>query len=275
MLGSAINSVLAQTFNDWELIVVDDGSTDNTADLVKSFTDHRIRYHHQPNQGRSTARNNGIGLSQGEYICFLDSDDRYLPEHLEVLHKTISSAEHKVGAFYTMVIEERDGQKRKVEQEQYRFERMIDHLLVNPIMTSRLCVHRDILKEEQFDPALSVGEDRELLARIATRYPVIEVPEWTVVYTEHEERTVSQNQEANLKHNIRLVNRMIRQHRQHISSKAARLARADAWHGLGRHYHRTGQWWKEMLWFLRAFLVRPGHRWKNSLHLLTHSRAEA
>jgi glycosyltransferase involved in cell wall biosynthesis len=84
LVGRAIRSVLAQTFQDWELIVVDDGSSDNTEEVVCSFQDPRICYiSHEVNRGGSAARNTGIKVARGEYVSFLDSDDEWLPEKLE------------------------------------------------------------------------------------------------------------------------------------------------------------------------------------------------
>src|SRR5688572_24151049 len=84
-LPYTVRSVLAQTMPDFELIVVDDGSTDTTRELIGSFAqnDPRVRYVYQENQGRSVARNNGAALAQGDYIGVLDSDDEYLPTTLE------------------------------------------------------------------------------------------------------------------------------------------------------------------------------------------------
>ena len=82
-LGEAIQSVLDQTFQDFELIVVDDGSTDNTKEVIGSFTDRRIKYIYQQNRGVSTALNVGISASRGEYIALLDADDIWLPHNLE------------------------------------------------------------------------------------------------------------------------------------------------------------------------------------------------
>jgi glycosyltransferase involved in cell wall biosynthesis len=81
-LAKAIESVLAQTYTDFELIIVDDGSTDSTQEIVAGFQDRRIRYHWQVNQERCAARNKGISISQGDYITFLDGDDCYLKEKL-------------------------------------------------------------------------------------------------------------------------------------------------------------------------------------------------
>jgi len=81
-LGEAIESVLAQTYSDFEIIVVDDGSTDDTPQVVRSFDDTRISYIYQENKGLSGARNTGIHHSQGRYIAFLDADDYFLPNKL-------------------------------------------------------------------------------------------------------------------------------------------------------------------------------------------------
>ena len=84
LVGRAIRSVLAQTFQDFEIIVVDDCSVDNTKEVVQSLADSRIRYlRHEINRGGSAARNTGIGAARGEWIAFLDSDDEWLPKKLE------------------------------------------------------------------------------------------------------------------------------------------------------------------------------------------------
>ena len=92
-IRDSIDSVLAQTFTDFELIVVDDGSTDTTAAIVDSYTDPRIRLIRQPNQGVSVARNTGLEAAQGEFITFLDSDDLYYPEFLKTLYHLMQSNE--------------------------------------------------------------------------------------------------------------------------------------------------------------------------------------
>jgi glycosyltransferase involved in cell wall biosynthesis len=92
-LSRSIGSVLIQDFQDWELLIIDDGSTDHTKEIVNSFNDQRIKYIYQENSERSAARNHGIKLATAEWICFLDSDDEYLQEHLKIFHKEIESNE--------------------------------------------------------------------------------------------------------------------------------------------------------------------------------------
>jgi glycosyltransferase involved in cell wall biosynthesis len=82
LIQRAIQSVLDQTYENWELIIIDDGSTDSTAQIIKGNNDNRIRYFFQKNAERSVARNNGILKANGEWICFLDSDDYFLSNHL-------------------------------------------------------------------------------------------------------------------------------------------------------------------------------------------------
>jgi glycosyltransferase involved in cell wall biosynthesis len=82
-LGEAVDSVLAQTYKDYELIVVDDGSTDQTREVAAAYGD-RTRYIYQDNRGLSAARNTGVAASKGEYVGFLDADDVWLPNKLEV-----------------------------------------------------------------------------------------------------------------------------------------------------------------------------------------------
>lgn len=235
-ISKAIQSVIDQEYGNWELIIVDDGSTDNTKEVVLSYRDERIKYYWQENAGRSAARNNGVDVASGEYICFLDSDDYYTKDHLHYLHQVIEQNGQPIAAFYTMIMELIDNRLLKVPVPHYKFENRVDEMLVNIIMTSRISGHHSVFEKERFDPKLSVGEDRELLVRIACNYPIIEVPEWTVVYIEHGDRTVNQNQEANLVHNISLVNDIVESHRGHLSKVASRLAKAITWYNLAKHY---------------------------------------
>ena len=99
LVGRAIQSVLNQTYQDFELIIVDDASTDNTEEMVKSIDDERLRYiRHEENSGTSVApRNTGIKAARGEYIAFLDSDDEWLPQKLEKQIDKFNSVSSDVG----------------------------------------------------------------------------------------------------------------------------------------------------------------------------------
>ncbi len=95
-LPRAVNSVLTQSYDNFELIIVDDGSTDNTETVVRDIKDTRIRYFKKENEERNIARNFGISHAQGDYVCFLDSDDYYYSNHLATVHNIILSKYAKV-----------------------------------------------------------------------------------------------------------------------------------------------------------------------------------
>jgi len=99
-LREAIVSALEQTYHDFELIVIDDGSTDNTKKMISAFRDPRLIYVYQENKGRSIARNVALNMAKGQYIAFLDSDDLYLPEKLALQVQYLDSNPH-VGMIYT------------------------------------------------------------------------------------------------------------------------------------------------------------------------------
>ena len=102
VIGRAIRSVLAQTFEDFELIVVDDGSTDNAQDVVKSFTDTRLIFlRHEQNRGATAARNTGISASRASYVTFLDSDDEFAPTKLE---EQVSALGNRLGSEDNIIV---------------------------------------------------------------------------------------------------------------------------------------------------------------------------
>src|SRR5690606_32151686 len=119
LLGRAIRSVLAQTDPDFELLLVDDHSSDETASVVSEFADDRIVYiRRQDNGGSSSARNTGIKRAQGRYIAFLDDDDEYLPEFLAETRQAFAVAPESVGATFckTSIVEDTPAGEKVVRE---------------------------------------------------------------------------------------------------------------------------------------------------------------
>lgn len=168
-LLTTIQSVLSQTCDDFEIIVVDDGSTDGTELAMGKIVDPRIRYIRQINGGGSKARNTGIDNARGKYIAFLDSDDVFLPHHLEQSRSTLS--EGSIICTYTQVIVERgDGiQFLKPPRAIRASEHMSDYLLRDRgfIQTSTLVVPRELAASVRYDETLSGGQDTDFAIRLA------------------------------------------------------------------------------------------------------------
>ena len=172
-LSRAVDSVMAQTFSDWELIVVDDGSTDGTDEMI--LRDYpAVRLHRQENAGVSAARNAGVALAAGEWIAFLDSDDAWLPEKLERQLSALAN-EPELRLSHTDEIWIRNG-KRVNQPKEYAksggaiYRRCLPLCCICP---SSALIRRDLFDETGgFDETLPACEDYDLWLRITARDPV-------------------------------------------------------------------------------------------------------
>jgi glycosyltransferase involved in cell wall biosynthesis len=172
-LPRSLDSVINQTFSDWELIVVDDGSTDGTDEMI--LRDYpAVRLHRQENTGVSAARNAGVALASGEWIAFLDSDDAWLPEKLE-RQLSVLANEPELRLSHTNEIWIRNG--RRVNQPK-EYAKAGGHLYRQCLPLCCICpssalIRRDLFDEiGGFDEAFLVCEDYDLWLRITAREPV-------------------------------------------------------------------------------------------------------
>jgi hypothetical protein len=179
MVVRAVESVLAQTYGDFELIVVDDGSTDGTADSLAGFGD-RLHYRWQPNRGVSAARNAGLRLAQGRIVAFLDSDDRWLPDHLEILTGMLDRHPETVLATTSprRVIGGRAGLSRA-----YVYDPLpVYFFAVSFGYPSCVAVRREVLTATgRFDEHMPVHEAVDLFMRLAIHGPFCMLQRRTIV----------------------------------------------------------------------------------------------
>lgn len=174
LMLQAVDSVFAQSFSDYELIVVDDGSTDNTKDVLSAFDGApNFRYHYQPNSGRSTARNQGLTLAQGDFILFLDSDDLLCTDALANLYRAAqsSAADMIVGQ-----VEFANEQLKKVwllkpSREMSREDRLTYSSLITGryfLLPGAVLLRRECLQNVAgFDRTLEPCEDYDFYLRVA------------------------------------------------------------------------------------------------------------
>ncbi|HEX5105760.1 MAG TPA: glycosyltransferase [Pirellulaceae bacterium] len=179
LVGEAVQSVLAQNYSMVEIIVVDDGSTDDTREQLARF-EGRIRYHYQPNAGLSAARNTGIGLAKGQLIALLDSDDAFHPQKLAI-QETYLAANPDVGLVATTSFSGEPIRWQEIPAGDVpdRRVRLEDVVLKSRFAPSSVLVRRECLDwAGPFDPELKSVEDREMWIRIAThdRMALIDLP---------------------------------------------------------------------------------------------------
>jgi len=193
LVPQSINSVLAQDYPNFEVIVVDDGSTDNTREVIEEQFGDRVRYIYQENAGLAAGRNTGIKAARGQYIAFQDDDDIWLPGKLTRqidalggcpdcglsygLCLSADSDGNSTGAVYGHSDEGRTGDN---------FELMLRR---HPILGPSVVVLRAALDEAGlFDETLSTAEDTDLFLRLTQRYPAIYIARPLVLVREHRGR---------------------------------------------------------------------------------------
>lgn len=168
-IAAAIDSVLSQTYPAVECIVVDDGSTDRTAEIVKAYGE-RVKYIYQPNAGRSAARNRGISMASGEFITFLDADDYLAPEKIG-LQLAFLEMHPEYDAVYCRVAYFEEGSKNS--QYSVRRRNPVGDILPELLFSNFITVHAPLFRKSAvekiggFDPSLSRYEDWDLFLRLA------------------------------------------------------------------------------------------------------------
>src|SRR5262245_42228248 len=192
-LRAAIHSVEHQTFQDFELIVVDDASEDETSEVVRSFSDPRIRYfRHETNKGEGATRNTGVRHAAGEYIAFLDDDDEWLPRKLEKQVPLLDGSGSNVALVYSgfwkvegtskEIVARVVPQKRGAVFRDMWFQNWIG--TPSTVMLRRACFE----KVGTFDEGLAFGADYDMWLRVAKEFEVECLTEPLVLYTVHANR---------------------------------------------------------------------------------------
>jgi glycosyltransferase involved in cell wall biosynthesis len=189
LIGKTLESVLAQRFHDFEVIVVDDGSRDNTKDVVDRFRDARLIYFLKDNGERGAARNFGADRAKGQYVNFFDSDDMMHPNHLEVASTMITSAPEIFHLGYDTRLE--DG---TVLSQSNSFRGAINKIILfdNVLSCNGVFLRKDIATDFRFseDRELSSSEDWELWIRLACRFNIHYLNEITSTVIDHDYRSL-------------------------------------------------------------------------------------
>ena len=169
IVGDTIRSVQAQDWQDFEIVVVDDGSRDNPAPVIEAIGDHRVRYIRQDNAGGGAARNRGIEAARGRHIAFLDSDDLFLPGKLSIMAAALKDDDGRTVLYSRMKVD------RGVDRYWIRPDRGIregedvgEYLFcANQFMqTSTMVVPAELARRVLFDPALKKGQDLDFCVRL-------------------------------------------------------------------------------------------------------------
>ena len=196
-LQEAIESVFSQTYKNTEIIIIDDGSTDNTLKVVNSFNDNKIIFIQQRNKGASSARNTGIKEANGEYIAFLDSDDLWLKDKLR---KQIDfmRENQKVGLLGTGCFQVIDTNKmiyKKIFPHKNEILQK-DLIKYNPFIQSSVMVRKNVFNDiGLYDEKFKESEDYDLWLRIAQKYKIANLKQ-ALVTKKYSKAGLSKNKDS-------------------------------------------------------------------------------
>lgn len=235
VISKTIDTVLSQTFNDYELIIIDDGSVDHTREIIESYADERIKYVYQNNAERSVARNNGVKQSRASWICFLDSDDKYGEDHLANLYNYIIKNSIDEGLLFTgYQIENNEG--ISIPDSQEMNDNPADYFFRYPVNPTRVCISRKILTDIKFRTDCIIVEDMICWLEICKVFPVYQVKGNSVSYVFHDNNSVniSNNSHRKMLKGLMTVIKQVPNLLEHISPQIKKSVFADIYFGISK-----------------------------------------
>ena len=256
----AIDSVLNQTFNKFELIIVDDGSTDNTSEIVNKYSDPRIKYFYQENKERSAARNEGIRRSTGEYITFLDSDDYYLPQRLGNLYNGIISKGSPIALFHTGISFEENGKISQREEINKIFMSDKDFIIWGVIGTPQACLHHSIFNKHKFNENINISEDMELWLRIVhDGYKLYFIDTYDIIALKHSGRSIDEFSHNSFFEMTKVLKIIFS--KKHPGYGISKIYRKSTWssvyYGIARYHINNNNKWKAIYYLIRSIIFDP------------------
>ncbi len=270
-LREAINSVLVQSFKDFELIIIDDGSTDDTQMMVSNLSDQRIKYFFQHNQGRSVARNAGIRIANGRYITFLDSDDLYLSNKLD-LQVNYLDKHPETGMIYTSAhCIDSVGNFIK-----HKYMATLSGFLYNKIaffvpLTITLptvMIRREILlKAGAFDDKMHRFEDTDMWRRISKLARIDAIADYTCKLRTHSENVLSSQDPQNIVQSLHYYAQKILNEDNEISMSTRQVGIGNLYYHYASAMKRVQNWDNYTNELLRhAYRYRPIHRVRDKVN---------
>ena len=256
LVGRAIQSVLDQTYQDFEVIVIDDGSTDNTAEVVDSYGDERVKYiRHQVNKGTpAAARNTGIKAAMGELIGFVDSDDEWLPEKLQRQVDKFDSSSENVALIYGGYEAIDDETKKSIGlvramKRGYMFTEMLK--MSGPVNILTPLVKRECFERVGlFDEDMRFAEDWDMWLRIAEHYE-FDFVEGIVARSYLSREQLRSDRIGALEG----LSKFRAKHWQHLSARPAILAHQLNW--VGQAYLVAHEYARARRYFAQAVRANP------------------
>jgi len=271
-LPLAIDSVLNQTYRNLELLIIDDGSTDATRELINSYNDDRIFYSYQHNQGQSVARKSGLNNARGQFICFLDSDDLMKPGKLErQLQLMEANPDYHVIYGENEIIDEK-GQVQTQARSIRRYSgNIMKELLAFNFIEFETAMIRRVCFDEMGGPNVNtrVADDYELFLKFSTRYKFLYVPEIFAQYRVMASQ-ISSNKDKRFQSNFTILSNFFKLYPELVDSHMIDYTWCRFYTNRGRYQASVGRLKQAFSDYLTAIKYKPSskHPWRALLKLL-------
>lgn len=194
-LRKTIESILNQTYKNFELIIVNDGSTDSSENIIKSFEDARIKYIFQENTGVADARNKGLDFAKGDFITFHDSDDLSVPNRFELILKQFDN--YNIGAVHSdmLLINEMDNPIGYWQSKNIEKDKLLRYFIKigTPFNNPTIIYKKETVGSNRFDTKLKIGEDTKFVLNVLRNSNTLHVAEPLLLYRRHANNSTNNN----------------------------------------------------------------------------------
>ena len=269
----AVESVLQQTYPNIEIIVVNDGSEDNTTEVMDKFrSDQRVKYLPQKeNKGQTVAKNIGINASKGKFVAFVDADNLWKPDKLEKQLPLFDKSERTGVVYSDAEYIDGDGKILPYIKRDYYSGNITENLLLhnfinfNSAVIKRECINQIGI----FDESLSMGIDWDLWLRISTKYEFAFLDYKTYCYRIWPNQ-MSHNKLMRLQNAEKIVEKFLKKHQSLVSSRIVNKCWAHIYADYGFTHAQQGEKIKALKYYIKSISKQPRHvsAWKNIIKLM-------
>jgi glycosyltransferase involved in cell wall biosynthesis len=262
LLPKTLQTLLSQTFQDFEIYIIDDGSTDNTAEVVQPFLSDKVKYFPKKNEERAVARNTGSRVASGQYVNFFDSDDWAYPNHLQTAYDFIKK--NNSPEIFHLGYDFRTPEEELIRQVNVFEGKNLNEKLIrgNILSCNGVFLRKDIALSHPFreERALSASEDWELWIRLAARFEILYDNTITSSVVSHENRSVLQINKEKLIKRIHILQDLLFSDEK-VKEKFGnwqKIISSDLDLYLALHLAMASERKEAMGYAFKAFLKNPG-----------------
>ena len=273
-IQETINSVLNQSFPDFELIVIDNQSKDRTTKIIQEIKDDRLFfYQNEQNFERCYSRNRGVSIAKGKYILLLDSDDFFESNHLSNWYNFLHDKVDLIDTFYVSDKQIWSEKATVIHRNPDINEHPVSYFFAYPIIPGQVCIPNKLLKNYLFRDDLLIFEDAAMWMELATEHSVVFNSISTFRYRLHSDNSVNEFIYNVYYKRLIAIKRLLKDNKfvKFLSKNSVRLAFNSCYMGIIRYHEANSSRFVRISWIIRSILFYPEFGMKNKLLLLLKS----